>query len=364
MKKSIKDIMIITMVLILVFTSGCNKTSIGTQVEKKIIALNKPEKEGVFVEKIDELYVVRYNQDYSMKEFLEKGVSSDEELIAFFEEQGLNPYKNMLDVMRRPFSVFCSTYSAINAEGDYIFARNLESGSDSVPILLYTTPSDGYASVSMVNGLYFGYQNTSTSTDEKPMLSVPYSPFDGMNEWGLTVASNTTEAFVNSNPDKTTISSYGAMRLMLDSAKNVEEAISIFEKYNIYFQAEAAIKFIISDASGKSVLIEYVGDEFIIIENSNPWQIATNFRVSAFENEEEPARKRVCKRYTQLFETLEETNGIISDDEAMKLLKSVAQTFASWSAIYNKSTGEIAVATKTNHKYNDVKYFKLEMKKN
>lgn len=361
MKNNRTNIWIIVVFLILIFTFGCSKTKPSTHVEREVIVLSKLEKEGLVVEKIDDLYVVKYNQDYSMKEFLERGVSSDEELIEFFKENGLNPAENLLKVMRKPFSFFCSTFSALNAEGNYIFARNLESGSDSVPILLYTTPSDGYASVSMVNGVYFGYRNTSTSTDEKPMLCIPYSPFDGMNEWGLTVASNTTEAFVNSHPDQVTISSYGAMRLMLDSAKNVEEAISLLEKYNIYFQAGATIKFIISDASGKSVLIEYLGDEFIVVENSNPWQVATNFRVSAFESEDEIIRKGVCSRYSRMYETLEETKGIISDSEAMVLLKDVAQTFVSWSAVYNKSTGEISVATKTNYKYNDIKYFKLEM---
>lgn len=350
---------------IVISISACGKSSMEI-VEAEPITLQMPEGKGVFIEKLDDLYVVYYNQSYEFDLFLEQGVSNDEELVQFFSDNGLKPYDDLLNMMNRPFSAFCSAYSAYNLDGEPILGRNLESGSDGVPVMVITAPEDGYKSVSMVNGIYFGMNNDYETTNPDVMLCMPYAPFDGMNEWGLTVASNSVSASCEIDPAKTTISSYGAMRAMLDYAKSIDEALEILDTYNIYFQAGATIKYIIADATGASVQIEYAGDEKVIVKKEGTFQAATNFRASAFVDAVEPATKKACKRYATLYETLKDCEGSISDDvndqKALKLLKDVGQPFLTWSSVYNQSSGEITVATKTNHKYNTTHLFVLPMK--
>ena len=59
-------------------------------------------------------------------------------------------------------------------------------------------------------------------------LAAPFLPFDGMNEKGLAIALLAVpEAEAPYNPDKIMLNTTTAIRLVLDKAANVEEAIEL-----------------------------------------------------------------------------------------------------------------------------------------
>jgi len=133
-------------------------------------------------------------------------------------------------------------------------------------------------------------------------------------------------------------------------------SISACGKSSIEIVEAEPITLKMPEETGASVQVEYAGKEKVIVKKEDTFQVATNFRASAFSDDVEPAVKKSCKRYATLYETLKDGNGSISDDvndqKALKLLKDVGQPFLTWSTVYNQSSGEITIATKTNHKYN------------
>lgn len=68
-------------------------------------------------------------------------------------------------------------------------------------------------------------------------LAAPYLPFDGINEKGVAIALLAVpEAEVSYSADKVTLSTTTAIRLVLDKAANVDEAIDLLKQYNIFSQ--------------------------------------------------------------------------------------------------------------------------------
>ena len=112
-------------------------------------------------------------------------------------------------------------------------------------------------------------------------LATPYAPLDGINEKGLTVAVlRIGDEPTNQDTGKVDIMTTTAIRLMLDKAADVEEALALLEQYDMHSSAGACYHFQISDARGKSVVVEYVDNEYEVIPAENNYQMVTNFLLS------------------------------------------------------------------------------------
>ena len=137
----------------------------------------------------------------------------------------------------------------------------------------------------MVDISYLGFNDEDISWSERDeLLRAPFLPFDGMNEHGLVVGMMAvSRADGVSDPQKVTLSGLQAIRLMLDYAKNVGQAIAVLQDYNVYFGGGVPLHYLIADAAGNSAVIEFVSGEMIVIRNEEPWQVSTNFIISQVE---------------------------------------------------------------------------------
>lgn len=296
------------------------------------------------IEKVNDypLYVMDYQGDYGFDEFLETGASSDGELVDFVVQRLL---KGLPIEIHIP-SLGCSTFNAVNPSGDKIFGRNFDL-SYSPGMLVKTKPENGYASLSMVNLGFLGYgedKKPESFTKSITALAAPYAPLDGINEKGLTIGVlliPTEET--NQVSDKVDITTTTAIRMILDTCATVEEAITMLEKYDMHSSANSCYHFHISDASGKSVIVEYINNEMKLVKPTEYYQAATNFLLTPGEYDFGKGQDR----YDTLITTLEEKQGIVSEEEAMNLLKAVSQeehmtesgTLSStqWSIVYNST---------------------------
>jgi hypothetical protein len=181
------------------------------------------------------LYTMTYYGDYGFDEFLEVGAYSDRNIEDFVTKRLLKG----LDIRLNVTESGCTAFTAYNSEGERIFGRNFDF--DYAPALLvHTKPKNGYASLSIVNLSYAGY---SADNLPKPMssnsfltLAAPYLPFDGINECGVTIALLAVPmAEPPQKPDQITLNTTTVIRLVLDKAKDTEEAVSLIKNYNIYF---------------------------------------------------------------------------------------------------------------------------------
>ncbi|MDY7039715.1 MAG: C45 family peptidase [Chloroflexota bacterium] len=315
------------------------------------IPFHNPLRTLISLRKVDDypLYVMDYYGDYGFEEFLRVGLETDS------RSQSYNRENSPLWA--------CTCFSALNEEGHLILGRNFD-WRNRPTLMLFTDPADGYASVTMVDMSYFGFDAEGpTWFNRTPLLDAPYLPFDGMNEHGLAVGMMAvSRADGGRDPQKKTISSLQAIRLMLDYAQDVDEAIALLQHYNLDFGAGPPLHYLIADSSGNSIVVEFLAGEMNVLRNNEPWQVSTNFIIS----EERPeGAASSCWRYNEAYEALEQADGKISTEEAMAILKDVSQSgdyYTMWSIVYNMTTGDIRVAM--GRKYDESKEFKLEMMAN
>lgn len=297
-------------------------------------AVNKEYEEFTNLQKIDDypLYVYSYPGDYGFAEYLQSGE---------YHTASLNQNAE------QPFA--CSCFAAFGNDEQYYFGRNFD-WYDHPVLILFTQPSSGFKSVSIVDLAYLGYDEQFTPLDDpQALLDAPYFPFDGMNEKGFAVGMmSVAHAEGGNDPDKITLGDLELMRLMLDYAENVEEAVQLIQDYNVDF-GQVPVHFLIADKSGASAIIEYVDGTPLIISNEQSWQVSTNFLIS----EEQPEKAASsCWRYNLLEESLEKTHGFIDSSGAMGLLQAVSQpgTYATrWSVVYDLTTIEFKIVVGRNY---------------
>jgi hypothetical protein len=240
----------------------------------------------------------------------------------------------------------CSLFTILLDDEHLLYGRNFD-WQFSPALLLFTDPPNGYASVSMVDIEYLGFNDADVShlTDlpiEKlqGLLSAPSIPFDGMNEHGLAIGmAAVPPGDMQLDSSKRTIGSLGIMREILDYAQDVDEAVKIISKYNIDFDGGPPIHYLIADATGKSVLVEFYRGNMNVIANNKPWHSATNFLRSSVDDP-----RGQCWRYDRINTRLNEKQGLLNSKSAMDLLAEVAQENTQWSVVYQMGRGEVIVA--------------------
>ncbi len=124
----------------------------------------------------------------------------------------------------------CSLFAALADPAAGIFGRNFD-WQFSPALLLFADPHDGYASAAMVDIAYLGVDGSADLSsqpigDLMKLLDAPYIPFDGLNSAGLVIGmAAVPRGDIADDPNKETVGSLGAIRVMLDKAATVEEAV-------------------------------------------------------------------------------------------------------------------------------------------
>lgn len=282
----------------------------------------------------DGIYSMTYKNDYFFDEFLKTGASSDEELSSFIIKKLLHGLPINFDLP----DYGCSSFTATTEDGDHTFARNLDI--DFAPIMIVKTyPKNGYSSISMVNlsALSFSEEYMPTSfMDKMLLLATPYIPFDGVNEKGVAICVNMVNGnAIQQNTGKVNITTTTLIRLVLDKAKNVDEAVELIKNYDLHDSTGGPYHFLIADKSGGSVVVEYYNNQIQVIKNEKNYQILTNHALNEFELEESYFSD-TYQRYNTIDEKLTETNGVLSTQSSIDLLQQVK---LSWGSIENNNLG-------------------------
>jgi hypothetical protein len=272
------------------------------------------------------LYEMHYDGDYGFGEYLRKGGGALPTPATVLPKTGV--------------AYACTCFAALAPGGDAIFGRNFD-WYDHPALILFTDSPDGYASVSMVDISYLGYtKEISASADKQALLRAPFLPFDGMNEKGLAMGMMAVDyADGGNDPQKMTLEDLEVIRLALDYARDVPQALELLQNYNVHF-GEVPIHYLVVDRAGNSAVIEYVGGEMRVLPSEQPWQVSTNFIISEVRPEK---GQTPCWRYNQASQALKQAGGRLTPDAAMALLQSVSQTGdfpTRWSVVYNLSTGQ------------------------
>ncbi len=251
----------------------------------------------------------------------------------------------------------CSIFVSYGPDGSAVYGRNFD-WQHNPAMLLHTNPSNGYASISMVGISYLGFERKDekykTVEGRQALLTAPMLPFDGMNEHGLTVGMAAVgETKIPNDPKKPNVGSLQIIRLMLDRAKTVEEAITVFNQFNISKVGGPNIHYLIADENGKSAVIELKDGKTNIMRGDKNWQSATNFYLTG---QSKPLNQ--CHRFAKIHRLMSDKKGALTTGQTFNLLKNVSQKNTQWSVVYDMKNRTAHVATDRN--FNDRKQFKIE----
>ncbi len=117
----------------------------------------------------------------------------------------------------------------------------------------------------------------------KMMGNVVYALYhwvvDGINEKGLSIncASNNEEYFWNETyPQEPAVFSGHMARIVMDTCATVDEAVQLIGSVWVWFPNEG-LHWIISDASGKSVVVEFdLNRNMVVLDKNGPYELMTN----------------------------------------------------------------------------------------
>lgn len=292
----------------------------------------------------DGFSAVRYDGDYGFDEFIEQGgAKSDSEVIGYLAQKlGLGIDTNSL--IGGQFG--CSTISVQSPKGEHLFGRNFDwQNCDAMVVAAY--PKNGYNSISTVN-MDFLTQYVSDSvadmanlSDNAKTIAALYAPLDGVNEAGLAVSVNMIAdlAVINQDTQKPDITTTTAIRLLLDKASNVAEAVELLGEYDMHSSMDLMVHFAIADTDGNSVAVEYIENEMVV----TPTPVMTNFYL-AEGDKYGIGTEQSHQRYDILTASLEQ-NPAMTIEQVRDALDSVSrdnfEEFESteWSVVYNQSTG-------------------------
>ncbi len=296
------------------------------------------------LEKVDDqpLYVMHYEGDY---------------LLDVTARYGIN-WSLYRQVERLVNPDACTSFVAFGNEDDAVFARNFDWAHPST-LLLYTDPPGDYASVAMVDLYYLGLNELQEIpwSRRATLLAAPYAIMDGMNEWGVAISQNAVpRRRMPFRRDRPALISNQVMRVVLDRARNVDEALDLIDDFNVVFPV-IGCHLHVADASGRSAVVEFTEGRMVVLRNTVPWQVSTNFLIS----EARPVGARSgCRRYSYVYQRLRSVDGAIPQNRAMDFLAATSQRTTIWSVVYNLQSGRILVAS--GRDYDDLHEFHLPMK--
>jgi hypothetical protein len=241
---------------------------------------------------------------------------------------------------------FCSVFLAKHGNS-VLMGRNWDNQNVGSIIVNLCHPAKGYSSVSFSRAIDLGFplnmdlEEITESPWGERLLLAPFYSMGGINEHGLAIENpGVRQAAVKPIVGKEWVFQTFLIRKILDQAKNVEEAVSLAEKYLPFDLDKNSLNahLFIADALGKSVVLEYVQGQWRKICEDKSWQVLTNIPV--YNVPDAKLRERDW-RYKSLAEALDKTKGETDWKTGLKMLQDVSQKGTTWSVVYSLPTKEL-----------------------
>lgn len=292
----------------------------------------------------DDLYSMTITGDDGFQKFLDQGgASSADELAAYlnkFLKKG--PYGRVA-VSINPVEFGCTAFIVKNSDGKggYLVGRNYD-WKKCHALIIRNKPSDGYNSVSVCNLDFLGFGDDFVPEGIKNQimaLAGLYVPMDGINEKGLVVADLMAgdKEVTNQNTGKVDLTTTTAIRLLLNKAASVEEALELLNQYDIHSDIGTAHHFFIADAFGNSVVAEWI-DGNLYAEKTD---VLTNHYLCGEKGLLGIGSENSKNRFNVVYDEIEKANfsmdksGVKSVLEKVKSSDSDEYEATQWSIVYD-----------------------------
>lgn len=327
------------------------------------------------------VYIMDVSGGYYFDKFIEQGgVSNDGDLIGFVVD---NITKGIIPINIDAPDIGCSSFTGADENGDRYFGRNYDF-STSTGMIVRTNPGNGrYASISSVDLQFLGIKDGApldSMMQKLICLAAPYAPLDGINEAGVSCGiymsyqgKEDEVVATNQTTDKPDLTSTTMLRMILDYAGSVDEAVELVKKYDLHDSANTSFHYMVADSTGKSAILEWVNatdntdtdgskrelkvyynDDDAALgekEEANKFQYITNFIVTPDYYESNDSMKGL-DRYIAIESCINpdgrNIDGVMTKDKGLEVLELVGRrkwdknngesdknTITVWSALYN-----------------------------
>ena len=300
------------------------------------------------------VYMMDVSGGFYLEDFIEAGgVSNDQELIDFIVGHLTH---GLVDIEVQKPNIGCSSFTAVSVDGDKLFGRNYDFSKTNTMIVRTHGTNGRHSTLSTVDLQFIDIdadQDLTLMRDKIIALAAPYTPIDGINDAGLSVGIYMTyqgleTVATNQDSPKPDISSTTLLRLMLDYATSVEEAVEIAQSYDLHDSANTSFHYMVADETGRSAILEWVGKtdatdndgskrELVVTYNDNDshigekegstdYQVITNFIIQPAYYDDASPIKYGLDRYEKIYEELDLRHGVVKDErDAMKILEIVGR---------------------------------------
>lgn len=333
------------MILILacLLLSGCSVPAppVNIEVQEALSSLKELDSQPA--------YTLDYSMDYRLDDALKTGIPAYGAITAHFNNILKDSPIKATGFTR--VGKACTGFTATGANGDKYFSHN-EDWRKSNYVVVTTHPPNGYASISVCGVSY-------PDGDKEELLATPFYPLSGMNSKGLTVSTYSVSSCQPPvDPGKKPLLWPVALRLLLDRAATVDEAMALLDDYNIIIEEDNGMQFFIGEASGKSAIVAWINGKTVPVWKDGPWQVVTNF----VQSDATPDQFICCNRYYTASKTLKNIGSATTPESAMKLLQATAQSWhnggTQFSVVFNQTQGKMYLTF--GRRYEKVYPFTLE----
>ena len=282
-------------------------------------------KGAMSVEKLDEgIYYMEYEGDDGFDALMEKGGGRNTAelqgyVINFLTKGHYNP--------PAPEAVAashgCSALTTRTPDNKVLMGRNFDYTS-ATAMILHTIPKRGYESITTFNVEYLGFGEgwvPEGFSNQYMSLTCLFFALDGINEKGFAIADLMAgdEVETHQNTGKPALTTSTAICYLLKNAANVDEALKLLQGIDMHSDIGAAHHYAMADASGKSVVVEYVDNKMVVVDSpavTNHYLCEEKHNVGLVEGDQ---------RYDQLCQRMEKTGGVMNLQQLKEAVFSVSQ---------------------------------------
>ena len=277
------------------------------------------------VRKLDEgLYYMEYKGDDGFAGLIKNGGGRNTgELSAYVTQFIFKGFRQPQAGNPEPADFGCSAMTVRTPEGGVLMGRNFDFTS-ATGMILHTVPTQGYETFTTFNTNFLGFGEgwlPEGMQNQYMALATLFFALDGINEKGLAVADLMAgdDAQTHQNSGKPALTTTSAICYLLKNAATVDEALDLLRGIDMHSDIGAAHHYAISDATGRSVVVEYVDNRMEVVESAavaNHYLCEAKRNVGLIEGD---------RRYEFLSRQMDAASGIMDKQQLTQVIASVSQ---------------------------------------